>query len=81
MAAVRSAIRSGEHFFNEQASPDNILRGTLETYNGPNRPPKPPAPGSVPDPISDFIKAGHWKPAEKAQASMVKEFKKENAID
>jgi hypothetical protein len=26
--------------------------------NGPNRPPKPPARGSLPDPISDFIKTG-----------------------
>jgi ribonuclease Z len=33
--------------------------------NGPNKPPKPPARGSVPDPISEFIKAGRWKPAEK----------------
>ncbi len=48
--------------------------------NGPNKPPKPPARGSVPDPISDFIKAGRWKPAEEAQASMVNEFKKENGL-
>jgi hypothetical protein len=34
----------------------------------------------VPDPISDFIKAGRWQPAEQAQASMVEEFKKENGL-
>jgi len=44
------------------------------------KPPKPPAPGTVPDPISDFIKAGRWKPAETAQAKMVDQFKKENGL-
>jgi hypothetical protein len=34
----------------------------------------------VPDPISDFIKAGRWKPAEQAQAQMVGEFKKEHGL-
>jgi ribonuclease Z len=48
--------------------------------NGPNKPPKPPAKGSVPDPISDFIKAGRWQPAEQAQASMVNAFKKEHDL-
>ncbi|MBW2363314.1 MAG: hypothetical protein JRG84_20645 [Deltaproteobacteria bacterium] len=48
--------------------------------NGPNKPPKPPAKGSVPDPISDFIKTGRWKPAEEAQAPMVNEFKKEHGL-
>ena len=48
--------------------------------NGPNKPPKPPAKGSVPDPISDFIKAGRWQPAEQAQAPMVEKFKKENDL-
>jgi ribonuclease Z len=47
---------------------------------GPNRPPKPPARGTVPDPISDFIKAGRWMPAEKAQAEMVDKFKKEHGL-
>ena len=42
---------------------------------GPNKPPSPPAKGSVPDPITDFIKAGRWEPAEAAQAEMIKEFK------
>jgi len=50
------------------------------SVNGPNKPPAPPAPGTVPDPISDFIKSGRWQPAEEAQASMVKEFKKENNL-
>jgi ribonuclease Z len=43
---------------------------------GPNKPPKPPARGSVPSEITDFIEAGHWKPADEAQAEMIKEFKK-----
>lgn len=34
----------------------------------------------MPDPISDFIKAGRWKPAEKAQAPMIEEFRKENGL-
>jgi len=48
--------------------------------NGPNKPPSPPAPGTVPDPISDFIKAGRWQPAEEAQAPMVDKFKKDNNL-
>jgi ribonuclease Z len=43
---------------------------------GPNRPPSPPAKGTVPDPLTDFIKEGRWQPAEAAQAEMIKEFKK-----
>jgi len=31
---------------------------------GPNKPPNPPAEGTIPDPLSDFIKAGHWKLAD-----------------
>ena len=50
------------------------------SVNGPNKPPAPPAPGTVPDPISDFIKSGRWQPAEEAQAPMVNEFKKENNL-
>jgi ribonuclease Z len=42
---------------------------------GPNKPPSPPKKGTVPDPITDFIKAGRWEPAEAAQAEMIKEFK------
>ncbi len=48
--------------------------------NGPNKPPAPPAPGSVADPISDFIKSGRWQPAEAAQAPMVDKFKKDNDL-
>jgi ribonuclease Z len=43
---------------------------------GPNRPPSPPAKGTVPDPLTDFIKEGRWQPAQAAQAEMIKEFKK-----
>jgi ribonuclease Z len=45
---------------------------------GPKAPPRPPAKGTVPDPTSDFIKAGRWNPAEAAQADMIKTFKKEH---
>ena len=48
------------------------------SVNGPNKSPSPPAPGTVPDPISDWIKSGRWAPAEAAQADMIKAFKKEN---
>jgi ribonuclease Z len=48
--------------------------------NGPNKPPSPPARGTVPDPMTDFIKKGRWQPAEKAQAPMVNKFKKENNL-
>jgi len=114
MSTIKPRHAVGYHFFNEQATHDDILRGVLQTYtgplslavdnmvwnitkdkirermivspdqawavNGPNRPPKPPARGTVPDPISDFIKAGRWQPAEKAQAPMVNKFKKENNL-
>ncbi len=114
MSTIKPRLAVGYHFFNEQATHDNILRGVLQTYtgplslavdnmvwnitkekitermivspdqawavNGPNKPPKPPAKGSVPDPISDFIKAGRWQPAEQAQAPMVEKFKKENGL-
>ena len=114
MSTIKPRHAVGYHFFNEQATHDDILRGVLETYdgplslavddmvwnitkekitermivspdqawavNGPNRPPKPPAKGSVPDPISDFIKAGRWMPAEKAQAPMVDAFKKQHGL-
>jgi ribonuclease Z len=105
---------AGYHFFNEQGTHDDILKGVLTTYegpltlatdnmvwnitkgnivvrdivspdqawsvNGPNKPPSPPAPGSQPDPMTDFIKQGRWAPAEKAQAPMVNQFKKENNL-
>jgi len=47
---------------------------------GPNKPPAPPAAGTIPDPLSDFIKSGRWQPAEKAQAPMVDKFKKDNNL-
>jgi ribonuclease Z len=51
------------------------------SVNGPNKPPPPPKKGTVADPISDFIKAGRWQPAEKAQAPMVDAFKKEHNLE
>ncbi len=114
MSTIKPRHAVGYHFFNEQSTHDNVLRGVLQTYTGPlslavdnmvwnitkdkitermivspdqawavigpNRLPKPPAKGSVPDPISDFIKSGRWQPAEKAQAPMVNKFKKENNL-
>jgi ribonuclease Z len=114
MSTIKPRHAVGYHFFNEQATHDDILKGVLDTYtgplslavdnmvwnitkneikermivspdqawavNGPNKPPKPPARGTLPDPISDFIKAGRWQPAEEAQASMVDAFKKENGL-
>ena len=110
MSTIKPRHAVGYHFFNEQGTHDDILRGVLQTYSGPlslavdnmvwniskekivermvvspdqawsvagpNKPPKPPAKGTVPDPITDFIKEGRWEPAEAAQAEMVKEFKK-----
>jgi ribonuclease Z len=110
MSTIKPRHAVGYHFFNEQATHDDILVGVKETYsgplslavdnmvwniskeaivermvispdqawavNGPNKPPAPPAKGTVPDPITDFIKAGHWDPADAAQAEMIKEFKK-----
>ena len=48
--------------------------------NGPNKAPKPPAKGTIPDPITKFIKDGRWQPAEAAQAPMVNKFKKEHGM-
>ena len=110
MSTIKPRHAVGYHFFNEQGTHDDILRGVLQTYSGPlslavdnmvwniskekivermvvspdqawsvagpNKPPSPPAKGTVPDPITDFIKEGRWEPAEAAQAEMVKEFKK-----
>jgi len=44
---------------------------------GPTRPPKPPAKGTVPDPISGYIKAGRWN-VDDAQGPMIKAFKKDH---
>jgi len=115
MSTIKPRQAVGYHFFNEQGTHDDILKGILQTYTGPlslatdnmvwnitkdkivermvvspdeawavpgpNRPPKPPAKGSsVPDPMTDFIKAGRWQPANEAQADMVNKFKVENNI-
>jgi ribonuclease Z len=48
--------------------------------NGPNKPPKPPARGTLPDPMTDFIKQGRWQDAVKAQTPMVDKFKKEHGL-
>ncbi len=46
---------------------------------GPNKAPNPPAKGTVPDPITDFIRNGKWNPeTEDALKPMVTEFKKEH---
>ena len=41
-------------------------------------PPPPPAAGTVPDPMTDWIRAGRWQPAIDAQGELVKTFKKEH---
>ncbi len=46
---------------------------------GPNRPPKPPARGTMPDPMTDFIKGGRWN-VEDAQGEMIREFKKSHGM-
>ena len=115
MSTIKPRHAVGYHFFNEQATHDNVLLGIRQVYdgplslavdnmvwniskeaivermivspdqawavNGPNKPPAPPAPGTIPDPISDFIMEGRWQPAEEAQAPMVDEFKKENNLN
>jgi ribonuclease Z len=42
---------------------------------GVNAPPKPPAAGTVPDPLSASMKAGRWKDAKEAQRDLVDAFK------
>jgi ribonuclease Z len=42
---------------------------------GVNAPPKPPAAGTVPDPLSAAMKAGRWKDAKEAQRDLVDAFK------
>jgi ribonuclease Z len=46
--------------------------------SGVKKPPAPPAPGTVPDPMTDWIKGGRWEPANEAQAELVNTFKKEH---
>jgi ribonuclease Z len=47
---------------------------------GSKPPPKPPARGTVPDPVSDFIKAGAWD-VDDVQGEMIKEFKKKHKME
>jgi len=47
------------------------------SVTGNTRPPAPPKPGTVPDPMTDFIKAGRWQPADEAQSNLVNSFKKQ----
>ena len=47
---------------------------------GSKPPPKPPAKGTVPDPVSDFIKAGAWD-VDDVQGEMIKEFKKKHKME
>ena len=47
---------------------------------GAKRPPAPPKPGTVPDPMTDFIKAGRWQPAIEAQSDLVNKFKKQHKM-
>ena len=45
---------------------------------GATKPPPPPAPGTVPDPMTKFIRDGRWQPAVEAQADLVKAFEKKH---
>jgi ribonuclease Z len=47
---------------------------------GPTKPPAPPAPGTVPDPMTDFIKQGRWGDAQEAQAELVRDFRKSHGM-
>ena len=47
---------------------------------GAKAPPAPPKAGTVPDPMTDFIKEGRWQPAIEAQGDLVNEFKKDHKI-
>jgi hypothetical protein len=44
---------------------------------GPTKPPRPPAKGTIPNPVSKFINDGRWD-VNDAQGPMIKEFKKEH---
>ena len=65
---------------------DHIIEGMTVSpdqawsVNGPTQPPAPPAPGTVPDSMSDFIKNGRWPDAEEAQSDLVNQFRKENNL-
>ncbi len=49
------------------------------SVNGPNKPPKPPARGTMPDPMTDAIKAGRWN-VQDAQGPMIDAFKKAHGM-
>ena len=46
---------------------------------GPTKPPRPPARGSIPNPVSKFINDGRWD-VNDAQGPMIKAFKKEHKM-
>jgi ribonuclease Z len=56
-----------------------VSPGEAWSVPGPNRPPKPPAAGTMPDPMSDAVKAGRWDVSD-AQGPMIKEFKKAHGM-
>jgi ribonuclease Z len=68
-------ITKGAIIEREIVSPDQAW-----SVSGPNKAPPPPAAGTVPDPLTDFIKNGRWQPADDAQAPMVEQFKKDNGL-
>jgi ribonuclease Z len=45
---------------------------------GATSPPQPPAAGTVPDPMTDWIKGGRRQPAIDTQGNLLKTFKKEH---
>jgi len=47
---------------------------------GSTPPPPPPAAGTVPNPMTDWIRGGKWQPAIDAQGELVKTFKKEHKM-
>ena len=47
---------------------------------GTTPPPPPPAPGTVPDPLTEFIRSGRWQPAIDAQGPLVDEFKEDHGM-
>jgi ribonuclease Z len=47
---------------------------------GPELPPKPPARGSVPDPVTEFIKSGRWD-VDDVQGEMIENFEKQHGLE
>ncbi len=58
-----------------------VLTDEAWSVAGNTNPPAPPKAGTVPDPLTDFIKAGKWQPAMEAQSDLVNEFKKDNNME